>query len=182
MIYSVAKQTLTAAGGAQTIPVTNSNCHKYHLSFRSVGETPLAGTTAVAATQKNGTEETVTDSAVRRLIVDAGEVVSDLILLCRADITSKNEAKVEKHLRNLILVEQKIAEVNAKDELRNWQPVLTGNHNKEYFHLSQPQHSRLIKDSVREAILDGVIENNLEDALAKATEIALTMGVKPRIV
>ena len=63
MIYSVAKQKLTAAGGAQTISVTNSNCHKYHFSFRSVGVTPLAGTTAVAATQKNGTEETVTDSA-----------------------------------------------------------------------------------------------------------------------
>lgn len=127
-------------------------------------------------------KETVTDSAVRRLIVDAGDVVTDLILLCRADITSKNEAKVEKHLRNLVLVEQKIEEVNAKDELRNWQPVLTGNHIKEYFQISQPQHIGLIKDSVREAILDGEIENNLNDALRKATEIALSMGVERRIV
>lgn len=127
-------------------------------------------------------KETVTDSAVRRLIVDAGEVVNDLILLCRADITSKNEAKVEKHLRNLVLVEQKIAEVNAKDELRNWQPVLTGNHIKEHFEISLPQQIGQIKDAVREAILEGEIENQLDAALHKAHQIAATMGIRTRIV
>ncbi len=127
-------------------------------------------------------KETVTDSAVRRLIVDAGEVVNDLILLCRADITSKNEAKVEKHLRNLVLVEQKIAEVNAKDELRNWQPVLTGNHIKEHFEISLPQQIGQIKDAVREAILEGEIENQLDAALHKAHQIAATMGIRARIV
>lgn len=127
-------------------------------------------------------KETVTDSAVRRLIVDAGEVVNDLILLCRADITSKNEAKVEKHLRNLVLVEQKIAEVNAKDELRNWQPVLTGNHIIEHFEIKNPQHIGMIKDAVREAILEGEIENQLLAALKKAVSIAADLGVKSRNV
>ena len=79
-------------------------------------------------------QETVTDSAVRRLIVDAGEHVTDLVTLCRADITSKNEAKVEKHLKNLVKVQEKINEVISKDELRNWQPVLTGNHIKTFFY------------------------------------------------
>ncbi len=127
-------------------------------------------------------KETVTDSAVRRLIVDAGDVVNDLILLCRADITSKNEAKVEKHLRNLVLVEQKIAEVNAKDELRNWQPVLTGNHIIQYFEISNPQYIGQIKEAVREAILEGEIENQLDAALVKARAIAASLGIKSRIV
>lgn len=82
--------------------------------------------------------ETVTDSAVRRLIVDAGEHVTDLVTLCRADITSKNEAKVEKHLKNLVKVQEKINEVISKDELRNWQPVLTGNHIKTFLKSETP--------------------------------------------
>ena len=113
-------------------------------------------------------KETVTDSAVRRLIVDAGEHVTDLVTLCRADITSKNEAKVEKHLRNLVLVEEKISEVMAKDELRNWQPVLTGNHIKNHFDIKDPQHIGLIKEAVREVILEGQIPNELEAALKLA--------------
>ena len=122
-------------------------------------------------------KETVTDSAVRRLIVDAGDYVSDLVVLCRADITSKNEAKVEKHLRNLVLVEEKISEVMAKDELRNWQPVLTGNHIKNYFDIKDPQHIGVIKEAVREVILEGQIPNELEAALKLAVEIAAKLGV-----
>lgn len=122
-------------------------------------------------------KETVTDSAVRRLIVDAGDYVSDLVILCRADITSKNEAKVEKHLRNLVLVEEKISEVMAKDELRNWQPVLTGNHIKNHFDIKDPQHIGVIKEAVREVILEGQIPNELEAALKLAVEIAAKLGV-----
>jgi tRNA nucleotidyltransferase/poly(A) polymerase len=122
-------------------------------------------------------KETVTDSAVRRLIVDAGDYVSDLVILCRADITSKNEAKVEKHLRNLVLVEEKISEVMAKDELRNWQPVLTGNHIKNHFDIKDPQHIGMIKEAVREVILEGQIPNELEAALKLAVGIAAKLGV-----
>ncbi len=125
-------------------------------------------------------KETVTDSAVRRLIVDAGDYVSDLVILCRADITSKNEAKVEKHLRNLVLVEEKISEVMAKDELRNWQPVLTGNHIKNHFDIKDPQHIGLIKEAVREVILEGQIPNELEAALKLAVEIAAKLGVSEK--
>jgi tRNA nucleotidyltransferase/poly(A) polymerase len=125
-------------------------------------------------------KETVTDSAVRRLIVDAGDYVSDLVILCRADITSKNEAKVEKHLRNLVLVEEKISEVMAKDELRNWQPVLTGNHIKNYFDIKDPQHIGVIKEAVREVILEGQIPNELEAALKSAVEIAAKLGVSQK--
>jgi tRNA nucleotidyltransferase/poly(A) polymerase len=125
-------------------------------------------------------KETVTDSAVRRLIVDAGDYVSDLVILCRADITSKNEAKVEKHLRNLVLVEEKISEVMAKDELRNWQPVLTGNHIKNHFDIKDPQHIGMIKEAVREVILEGQIPNELEAALKLAVEIAAKLGVSQK--
>lgn len=125
-------------------------------------------------------KETVTDSAVRRLIVDAGEHVSDLVTLCRADITSKNEAKVEKHLKNLVLVQDKINEVLAKDELRNWQPVLTGNHIKNHFEIRDPQDIGKIKESVRELILDGQIPNELAIALKKAEEIAASMNISLR--
>ncbi|MFM1762440.1 MAG: hypothetical protein RLZZ512_230 [Bacteroidota bacterium] len=125
-------------------------------------------------------KETVTDSAVRRLIVDAGDYVSDLVILCRADITSKNEAKVEKHLRNLVLVEEKISEVMVKDELRNWQPVLTGNHIKNHFDIKDPQHIGMIKEAVREVILEGQIPNELEAALKLAVEIAAKLGVSEK--
>ena len=126
-------------------------------------------------------KETVTDSAVRRLIVDAGDYVSDLVILCRADITSKNEAKVEKHLRNLVLVEEKIVEVMAKDELRNWQPVLTGNHIKNHFDIKDPQHIGMIKEAVREVILEGQIPNELDAALKMAVGIAAKLGVSEKI-
>jgi poly(A) polymerase len=125
-------------------------------------------------------QETVTDSAVRRLIVDAGEHVTDLVTLCRADITSKNEAKVEKHLKNLVKVQEKINEVISKDELRNWQPVLTGNHIKTFFEIKDPQHIGLIKEAVREMILDGQIPNELEIALTRAIVVAKEFGVKPK--
>jgi len=123
-------------------------------------------------------KEIVTDSAVRRLIVEAGDDVGDLLLLCQADITSKNKFKVAKHIENLKLVGEKIQEVLEKDELRNWQPVITGNHILERYNIVDPKHIGEIKNHVREAILDGIIPNELEAALKIADEFAATMKIE----
>jgi poly(A) polymerase len=125
-------------------------------------------------------KEIVTDSAVRRLIVEAGEDVGDLLILCRADITSKNKIKVAKHIENLKKVEEKIQEVLEKDELRNWQPVLTGNHILERYNVVNPRHIGDIKNHVREAILDGLISNDLEEALRISDEFVATLNVNRR--
>lgn len=124
-------------------------------------------------------KEIVTDSAVRRLIVEAGEDVGSLMKLCRADITSKNANKVQRHIADLLKVEDKIAEVNAKDELRNWQPVITGNHILERYKIEKPQHIGALKNEIREAILEGKVPNELDpcfdflDVFAKGLGIAL---------
>jgi poly(A) polymerase len=122
-------------------------------------------------------KEIVTDSAVRRLIFEAGDDIQDLMKLCKADITSKNELKVAKHIRNLDLVSQKIEDVLAKDELRNWQPVFTGNHIMELFEIKNPKHIGMIKDAVREAILDDQIPNEIDLAIEFAKKYANEIGV-----
>lgn len=122
-------------------------------------------------------KEIVTDSAVRRLIVEAGEDIQDLMKLCKADITSKNEIKVAKHIKNLDLVSQKIEDVLAKDELRNWQPVFSGNHIMELFEIKNPKHIGMIKDAVREAILDDKIPNEIDLAIEYAKKYANEIGV-----
>ncbi len=122
-------------------------------------------------------KEIVTDSAVRRLIFEAGEDIQDLMKLCKADITSKNEIKVAKHIKNLDLVSQKIEDVLTKDELRNWQPVFTGNHIMELFEIKNPKHIGMIKDAVREAILDDAIPNEIELAVEYAKKYANEIGV-----
>lgn len=125
-------------------------------------------------------KEHVTDSAVRRLIFEAGDQLDDLMKLCRADITSKNKHKVARHIDNLKVVEQKIEEVRAKDEIRNWQPVLTGNHIIEHFEIQNPQHIGEIKSQVREAILDGRVDNTVSASMAYAEKIAADMGVSKK--
>lgn len=125
-------------------------------------------------------KEHVTDSAVRRLIFEAGDQLDDLMKLCRADITSKNKHKVARHIENLKVVEQKIEEVRAKDEIRNWQPVLTGNHIIEHFEIQNPQHIGEIKSQVREAILDGRVDNTVSASMAYAEKIAADMGVSKK--
>lgn len=122
-------------------------------------------------------KEIVTDSAVRRLIFEAGDDIQDLMMLCKADITSKNEIKVAKHIKNLDLVSQKIEDVLAKDELRNWQPVFTGNHIMELFEIKNPKHIGMIKDAVREAILDDQIPNEIDLAIEFAKKYANEIGV-----
>lgn len=118
------------------------------------------------------TRENITDSAIRRLLVDAGEDLESLMLLCKSDITSKNKQKVERYLANFEMVEKRLREVEEADNLRNWQPPITGDIIMKEFDLRPSREVGLIKDAVREAILDGIIPNKFEDAFAYMKKIA----------
>ncbi|GAA4457831.1 HD domain-containing protein [Nibrella saemangeumensis] len=109
-------------------------------------------------------KETITDSALRRLLVEAGEDLEPLLALCRADITSKNYEKVQKHLRNFDKVERKLHDLEERDKLRNFQPVITGELIMETFGLKPSREVGEIKETVREAILEGTVPNTLEAA------------------
>lgn len=125
-------------------------------------------------------QEVVTDSAIRRLIVDAGEDVGDLLTLCKADITSKNEAKVKKFLANLVVVRQKIEDVTERDNLRNFQPPITGFDIMETIAITNNIQIGEIKNVVREAILEGEIKNDREEALQLMLKTAEQMGLKSK--
>lgn len=124
-------------------------------------------------------KEVVTDSAVRRLIFDAGDDVWDLLALCRSDITSKNEARVKKFLRNLDLVEKKIKDVEERDRIRNWQPPIDGHEIMQIFELKAGREIGTLKNSLKEAILDGEVKNNYDDALSFVIRKGREMGLKP---
>lgn len=122
-------------------------------------------------------EDGVTDSAIRRLIVDAGDDLADLFILCRADMTTRFAEKIALYKSNLNKVQQLVKEVEERDELRNWQPPITGEIIMETFNLQPCREVGLIKNQIREAILDGKIKNDYNEAFAYMKTIATELGV-----
>ena len=124
-------------------------------------------------------EETVTDSAVRRLLFDAGEDIEDLMILCEADITSKKQEKVKRYLENYQLVREKMREIEEKDRIRNFQPPVDGLEIMKIFGLEPCQEVGMLKEKIKNAILDGVIGNDREEALTYLYKVADEIGLKP---
>tara|TARA_B110000444_G_C18665360_1_gene512703 strand:+ start:154 stop:597 length:444 start_codon:yes stop_codon:yes gene_type:complete len=124
------------------------------------------------------TKEVVTDSAIRRLLYEAGDDIDSLMILCRADITSKNESKVSRYLKNYDIVVQKILEVEENDNIRNFQPPVSGEMIMKTFGISPSRPVGDIKKAIKEAILDGDIKNDPNEAFELMVKLGEGMGLK----
>ena len=130
-------------------------------------------------------QDTITDSAVRRLLFEAGDDSEALMLLCKADVTTKNEYKVKRYRQNFELVQQKLKDVEERDRIRNWQPPVTGTDIMQLFNIGEGREVGIIKKQIREAILEGDIPNTREAALnftiKKGEEIGLKVAANNKL-
>ncbi len=124
-------------------------------------------------------QDVVTDSAVRRLLFDAGEDIEALMMLCHADVTTKNEYKKKKYRQNFELVKQKLKDVEERDQIRNWQPPVSGNDIMNAFGIKAGREVGIIKNQIREAILEGEIKNTREEAVGFMIEKGKKLGLRP---
>ena len=124
-------------------------------------------------------KESISDAALRRLLFEAGDDIDSLMKLCEADITSKNQMKVTRFLKNFEMVRQKLKDVEARDSIRNFQPPVSGQLIMETFGIGPSREVGLIKDKIKDAILDGAIKNNFDEANSLMLKLATELGLTP---
>ena len=122
-------------------------------------------------------QDTVTDAAVRRLLFDAGPDIEDLICLCEADITTKNPKRFARYHNNFKIVREKMVDVEARDQVRNFQPPVTGEMIMDYFQIGPCRAIGTIKEAIKEAILEGIIPNELDAAMQMMKDEGRKLGL-----